>query len=398
MELTEKLRILGNAAKYDICASTATNKKHNIKGGFGDVFQHTVCHSFTPDGRCVNLLKVLMSNECQSDCFYCPSRKDTDIPRTSFAPEELSKLFVEFYKRNFVEGLFLSSGIKFNTSRTMEDMLKTCEMLRYKYRYNGYIHLKILPNASYDYVQRACQLANRVSINVEVPTQEHMSKLSNYKQLERDILHRMGWIKELSTLQKSKNITQSTQFIVGAAGEDDKTIINSMAKLLQDFNLTRSYFSTFVPIENTPLENNAPAESYREGKLYQADFLLRIYKYRPADFVFEKNGNLPGDIDVKLAIALNNPAGFPREINSCNYSQLIKIPGIGPQTGQRIMALRKNGIKISSLGQLKKIGAAVNRTQFFITINGKTQGNINVLHSKILLDRERSHYKQMSLF
>lgn len=398
MELTAKLKILGNAAKYDICASTATKKKSAIKGGFGDVFSHTICHSFTPDGRCVNLLKVLMSNECQSDCFYCPSRSSMDIPRVSFTPEELSKLFVEFYQRNFVEGLFLSSGIKFSTANTMEDMLKTCEILRYKYKYKGYIHLKILPNAPYDYVQRACQLANRVSINVEVPSQEHMSKISNYKQLKRDIFQRMEWVKNLALTRERKNISQSTQFIVGAAGEKDQTIIKSLVKLYQDYGLQRSYFSTFVPVKNTPLENQPPAEKYREGKLYQADFLLRIYKYNPADFVFEKDGNLPSDMDVKLAIALNNITHFPKEINTCNYRQLIKIPGIGPQSSQRIITLRRKGIKITSLDQLKKIGAAINRAKFFITINGKIQGNIKNLQENINLERERKHYKQLTLF
>ncbi|KJS81387.1 MAG: hypothetical protein JM58_17020 [Peptococcaceae bacterium BICA1-8] len=398
MEITEKLKILGNAAKYDICASTATNKKHDISGGIGEVFQHTICHSFTPDGRCVNLLKVLMSNECQGDCFYCPSRSTMDIPRTSFTPEELSKLFIEFFKRNFVEGLFLSSGIKFNTSQTMEDMLKTCEIIRYSYQYNGYIHMKILPNSPYSYVERACQLANRVSINAEVPSQEHMGKISKFKHWERDILQRMDWIKNLSDKKNSKNISQSTQFIVGAASENDNSIIQAMNRLYKTYSLTRTYFSTFVPIKDTPLENQPAAESTREGKLYQADFLLRIYKFKASDFVFNTNGNLPSDIDVKLAISLHNLQDFPKEVNNCSYSDLIKIPGIGPLTAQRIMTLRKNNIKIDSLAQLKKIGAQIKNAQFFLTINGRLQGNITFLLSKIELERERKHYKQLTLF
>jgi len=398
MELEEKLKILGNAAKYDICASTATNKKHHIPGGIGNVFQHSICHSFTPDGRCVNLLKVLMSNECQSDCFYCPSRSAMDVPRTSFTPEELSKLFIEFYKRNFIEGLFLSSGIKFTTSQTMEDMLKTCEIIRYRYKYNGYIHLKILPNSPYEYVERACQLANRVSINAEVPSPEHMDKVSKVKNWEKDILQRMAWIKNLSVKGESKNISQSTQFIVGAAGENDSTIIQSMERLYQKFNLTRTYFSTFVPLKGTPLENQPAADSFREGKLYQADFLMRIYKFKAADFVYTTQGNLPEDIDVKLAISLNKLKEFPKEINTSNYGDLLKIPGIGPQTAQRILTLRRNGIKITSLDQLKKIGAHTNKAQFFITINGRLQGNVNFLLAKIQLERERKHYKQLTLF
>ncbi|MFZ5943148.1 MAG: putative DNA modification/repair radical SAM protein [Bacillota bacterium] len=398
MELVEKLKILGNAAKYDICASTATNKKSSIGGGMGEVLRHTICHSFTPDGRCVNLLKVLMSNECQSDCFYCPNRKDMDIPRTSFQPEELSKLFIEFYKRNYVEGLFLSSGIKFSTSQTMEDMLKTCEIIRYKHKYNGYIHLKILPNASYDYVQKACQLANRVSINVEVPTQEHMKKISKVKLLNQDILQRMKWVKELGGSKEGRHITQSTQFIVGAAGENDQTIINSMDNLYKRYKLTRSYFSTFVPLKNTPLENIPPGETHRESKLYQADFLLRIYKFKLNEFVYQPNGNLPEDTDLKLSIALQNIHRFPLEINTASYAELIKIPGIGPQTAQRILSLRRAGIKVSSLEQLKKMGGVISRGQFFITINGRIQSNINILMDKITLEKERKYYKQQTFF
>lgn len=399
MELIDKLKILGNAAKYDICASTATSKKHHIPGGMGNVFQHTICHSFTPDGRCVNLLKVLMSNECQADCFYCPSRSQMDVPRASFTPTELSKLFIEFYQRNYIEGLFLSSGIKFNTSQTMEDMLKTCEIIRYQYKYNGYIHLKILPNASYDYVERACQLANRVSINAEVPSQEYMCKISNVKNMEQDILQRMYWIKEMGSKDsKAENISQSTQFIVGAAGENDKAIINTINSLYAKYKLTRTYFSTFVPIKDTPLENNTPTASYREGKLYQADFLMRIYKYKVSEFVYDNNNNLPSDLDIKLAIALKNLEQFPKEINTSPYSELIKIPGIGPITATRILKLRKDCIKISSLNQLKKLGAFTNRAQFFITIQGRLQGDIRLLRTRINLERQQKNYKQLTLF
>jgi len=387
MELLEKLEILGSAAKYDVCATTA-NRSDNRKRPWGKLPSSGICHSFTPDGRCISLFKVLMTNECVSDCAYCPNRFDQNIQRVSFTPEELSKLFMQFYERNYVSGLFLSSGIAINRQRTLEKMLKAIEILRYQHKFKGYIHLKVLPGASQEYIEKAVELSDRLSINAEVPNNEYLHKLSELKDFNNDIVEPMKLIDNLS--QKKNYITQSTQFIVGAAGEKDKEILATTNQLYKDVGLRRAYFSAFQPIKGTPLAKNNSSSVKREHRLYQADFLLRKYDFNFNDLIFEENGQLSENIDPKLAIALNKADKFPLEINKASYHELLEVPGIGPVSAKRIIRGRKK-FSIKTLNQLKNIGAVTKRAAPFITINGKKVGDID----NLLANKE---YKQLSLF
>ncbi|SES86307.1 putative DNA modification/repair radical SAM protein [Anaerobranca gottschalkii] len=375
MDSFQKLIILGTAAKYDVCASTSTpNSKKFAPSGLGRTTVHGVCHSFTPDGRCISLLKVLLTNYCQKDCAYCPNRKDRDIQRTSFSPEELAKVFMEFYKRNYVEGLFLSSGIKKDTHTTMDELIKTIEILRYKYQYNGYIHLKILPGAKDEHIETACKLANRVSINCETPDETYLSKLSKLKSFEKDILSPMATIKKYLS---KYNSSQSTQFIVGAAGERDFDILARVNNLYQNYGIKRAYFSAFTPIINTPLEKEKQTPLTRENRLYQSDFLLRLYGFKLEDLPFEK-GFLPDNLDPKLAFALKNLHLFPIEINKAPLRDLLKVPGIGPISGKRIIALRRE-FTITNPQMLKNLGVVLKRALPFLTFQGKCYGDIDSL-------------------
>lgn len=377
MDSYEKLMILGEAAKYDVCASTSTpttKKFTNSSLGIGSTTPCGVCHSFTPDGRCISLLKVLLTNVCQKDCRYCPNRSARDIERTSFTPEELAKVFMEFYIRNYVEGLFLSSGVKCNTSTTMDDLIKTIELLRFKYKFNGYIHLKILPGSSEPQIEAACKLANRVSLNCETPNDKYMKNLSQTKDFNKDILAPISSIKKFTY---KYNVSQSTQFIVGAAGETDYDIISRVTDLYRSYGVKRSYFSAFSPVKDTPLELVAQTPLKRENRLYQSDFLLRLYGFKIEQLPFE-NGLLPDSIDPKLAFALKNLHLYPVEINKASRSDLLKVPGIGPLSAKRIIKLRKE-FTITSPDMLKNLGVVLKRSIPFLSFKGKVFGNIDSL-------------------
>ncbi|KNZ69279.1 radical SAM protein [Thermincola ferriacetica] len=367
MDTLEKMRILGGAAKYDVCAATGCSSGHSK--GFQGAIRNVVCHSFLPDGRCVSLFRVLMTNACQKDCFYCPNRVQRDVPRTGFQPEELAKLFMEFYRRNYVEGLFLSSGVSYRPEKTMADMLNTVELLRFKYQYKGYIHLKILPGATYDYVEKATELATRVSINVEAPNQKRLKSLSKTKNLSDDVLVRMKWVNKLMGRNRLP-AGQTTQFVVGAAGESDAEILGSVNNLYRNYGLHRAYFSAFQPIPETPLEDMAATPLLREHRLYQADILMRQYRLTFEELSFDKNGNLPLEMDPKLAVALKNIDRYPLEVNKASYYELLRVPGIGHTSAGRIIKARKS-CRITEITQLKRMGVVVTRALPFLTVNGK---------------------------
>lgn len=377
MNSYDKLMILGEAAKYDVCASTSTpvTKKFSSGSfGIGTTTPCGVCHSFTPDGRCISLLKVLLTNVCQKDCSYCPNRSARDIERTSFTPDELAKVFMDFYVRNYVEGLFLSSGVQCSSDSTMDDLIKTIEILRFKYKFNGYIHLKILPGVKEHLIEEACKLANRVSINCETPNDKYMKNISKTKDFERDILTPISTIKKYS---HKYNVSQSTQFIVGAAGESDFDILNRVTGLYGNLGVKRAYFSAFSPVKDTPLEHIPQTPLRRENRLYQSDFLLRFYGFSIDSLPFE-NGLLPNHIDPKLAFALKNLQLFPMDINKAPMSELLKVPGIGPVSAKRIIKLRKE-FWISSPDMLKNLGVVLKRSIPFLSFNGKVFGNIDSL-------------------
>lgn len=374
----EKLTILGGAAKYDICASTSSGASKVKNPLLGNPVASGICHSFTPDGRCVSLLKVLMTNECQKDCGYCVNRAGQDVPRTSFTAEELSKIFIELYRRNYVEGLFLSSGIKHSPQRSMDEMLKTAEILRDRYRFGGYIHLKVLPGSTPDYIAQAGQLANRMSLNLEVPNEQRLAVISKTKNYRSELLQPLESITQ--TIKNNPGVSQTTQFVVGAAQESDQEILSTVTKLYGHYRVKRSYFSAFQPVMGTPLQYLSPTPLRRENRLYQADFLLRQYSFKASDLVFDDTGNLDLTLDPKLMYAIKNPQLFPLEMNRANYHQLLQVPGIGPKSAMRILTVRKSH-RLSSLAELKNIGVVVKRAAPFVTIAGQKFGSLDWLYN-----------------
>lgn len=388
LDTLKKLQILGAAAKYDVCASSSSSKR--IKGAtVGTTVPSGICHSFTPDGRCISLFKVLMTNECEKDCGYCHNNCHRDVERARFYPEELAQLFMQFYLRNHVEGLFLSSGVRDSSNRTMEDMIKVVEMLREKHGFGGYIHLKILPGADESLIERAVILSNRVSVNIEVPGEVHMKRLSRKKSFHDDIL---GTIKTVSSrLKIHTDVTQTTQYIVGAAGETDREILESIDILYQRYDLKRAYFSAFQPIWGEFAEETKNLLLRRENRLYQMDFLMRKYHFQSDEFIFEKDGNLNLKVDPKLNFAIKNMHLFPIEINRATEEQLLRIPGIGPVSAKRILKSRRWG-KVKDLQDLKHMGVVVKRAAPFILLDGKSWGRLDGL-----LKGENPLYEQLTI-
>jgi putative DNA modification/repair radical SAM protein len=371
MNALRKIEVLGESAKYDICASCG-KKARRVK----DSLTRWIYPAVLPNGKNILLLKVLMSNACENNCFYCPNRQSRDFRRLSFKPDELAKFFLEFYQRRLAHGLFLSSAISGGTRATMEKMLKTVEILRLKYHFPGYIHLKILPGASFSYVERAVELADRVSINLEAPNKKRLQKIAGEKRFESDLLLRMQWVKSLSLKKGYLPAGQTTQFVVGAAGESDREILQMTDFLYQEMNLSRVYFSAFQPVRNTPLEEHPPTPLLREHRLYQVDFLFRYYGFRLEEIIFDHRGNLPLRFDPKMSWALKHLEKFPVEINAASQGELLRVPGIGPKSATTIVKQRLKN-KFYNLEELRRIGVVVKRAAPFILINGKPQGSLD---------------------
>ena len=320
-------------------------------------------------GECVNLFKVLQTNVCKNNCFYCVNRKDRDCPRVEFAPQELASLFLEYYKKGWVRGLFLSSAINVSPNASQEKMLETVKILRQRYSYRGYIHCKILPGVDTDLIEATGRLADRLSMNLEAPNQKCLSALSRDKNFHGELLAGLKRIASFHGKHPLKGGV-TTQLVVGATNDGDREILSLSHSLYKDDNLRRVYYSAFAPVENTPLENLRPCPPLREFRLYQADFLLRKYNFTPQELIFDGRGNLYMDRDPKLVWALNNMDRFPVEINKASFEELIRVPGIGRISARRILDIRKN-TKLKELEQLRKLGAVTKRAQRFIILNGK---------------------------
>ncbi len=382
----QKLDILTRGAKYDVsCASSGVDRKSS-EGKIGNTLAGGLCHSWSSDGRCISLLKTLQTNYCQNNCSYCINRCKNNIQRTAVAPEELAKITYEFYRRNYIEGLFLSSGIYHSANQTMELMLDTVKILRKKYKFNGYIHMKILPGAEDNAIEEAVFWADRVSINVELPTTSSMQLLAPQKNLKQIIttMYKINSIRErlLSLPQKNGYYSksgQSTQMIIGATPETDWEILRLSEYLYKKIQLKRVYYSAYVPLNQEPfLPSFTKPPLLREHRLYQADWLLRFYKFSLDELLTENQPNLEEHFDPKVSWALRHLHFFPIEITKADMSQLLRVPGIGPTSARRILSVRRKGTL--DLEILKKLGVVVKRAVYFITIKGRYFANIRLDH------------------
>lgn len=384
MELNEKLRILADSAKYDVsCSSSGSNRKNNNKG-FGNGSISGICHSWSDDGRCISLLKILYTNYCAYDCSYCVNRSSNDVERASFTPEEVIDLTVNFYRRNYIEGLFLSSAVLKNPNYTMELLMKTVKKLREESHFNGYIHLKAIPGADNFLIEEAGKYVDRMSINIELPSSNGLKLLAPQKNKEA-ILTPMGLVKsKINLIKEERRIFrnaplfvpagQTTQLIVGATPDHDVSILRLSESLYKHFDLKRVYYSAYIPISNHPnLPTIAKPPILREHRLYQADWLLRFYGFKADELLNDREADFDLELDPKSNWALNNRNLFPIEINRAEYEMLLRVPSIGVKSAKKIIDARR--VQIIDFNGLKKIGVVLKRAQHFITCNGKFNGD-----------------------
>lgn len=412
MKLINKLEILADAAKYDVSCASSGSSRQQLAGGIGNTVNCGICHSWSDDGRCISLLKILFTNYCIYDCVYCVNRVSNDRPRVSFTPTEIAELTINFYRRNYIEGLFLSSAVLKSPDYTMELLLKTVKKLREEERFNGYIHLKAIPGADYSLITRAGLYADRMSVNIELPSKRSLHLLAPQKdpaQIINPMKQIRAGIKSNSEERKRFSKTprfvpagQSTQLIIGASPEPDYHILRLSEGLYNNFNLRRIYYSAYVPVGDNPnLPQLTRPPLLREHRLYQADWLLRFYGFKADELLDQRNPNFNTHLDPKANWALNHLDLFPVEINQADYQILLRVPGIGVKSAQRILAARRTG-KITYF-DLKKFGTALKRARYFITCQGKYYGGIPLREDLIKdrltvgrgLDPER---QQLSLF
>lgn len=404
MELMDKLELLANSAKYDVsCVSSGSSRKNTPGGGIGSSFASGICHTFTGDGRCVSLLKILLSNQCIYDCAYCINRSsNNEIARTAFTPEEVASLTINFYKRNYIEGLFLSSAVVKSPDHTMELIICAIRLLREKYRFNGYIHIKAIPGADEALIEKAGRYADRMSVNIELPTSKGLKLLAPQKKKE-DILVPMNFISgkihessEDKTRYKSVPqfvpAGQSTQLIIGATPDHDLTILKLAEGLYKRFSMRRVFYSAYVPVSNHPaLPRTAKPPLLREHRIYQADWLLRFYGFRADELLDESHKDFDILLDPKCDWALRNLHRFPVEVNKAEYRELLRVPGIGVRSAQRIIKARR--IQSLDFPDIKKLGVVLKRARFFITCKGKyidkLEATDSFIRTNLLAGRER---------
>ncbi len=410
MELQEKLRVLSDAAKYDVsCSSSGSNRK-NTPGGLGNASAAGICHSWTEDGRCVSLLKILFSNECVYDCMYCMNKTSNPVKRATFTPREVIELTLNFYKRNYIEGLFLSSGVLRNPDHTMEQLLAVVKGLREE-KFNGYIHLKGIPGADEALIHAAGNYVDRMSINIELPSEKSLLTLAPQKKKE-SILRPMASLKqELAVYHSEKKLSkhapaflpagQTTQMIVGASPESDLNILRLSEGLYHRFSMKRVYYSAYIPAnENSrlpALQTKPPL--LREHRLYQGDWLLRFYGFTAKDLLNPANPNFDPDLDPKCFWALENLDRFPVEINKATYEELLRIPGVGIRGARKIIKARR--VAALDYPNLKKIGIVLKRAKYFITCKGKYYGGIALYPENIrrqLIQKPKGDQHQLSIF
>lgn len=398
----EKLKILANGAKYDVSCSSSGSRRKNA-GGLGNAAPAGICHSFTPDGRCVSLLKILMSNDCIYNCRYCVNRADNDIPRASATAEEICELTMAFYKRNYIEGLFLSSAVHGSPDSTMEEMVRAVKLLRNVYKFHGYIHLKGIPHADPALVREGAKYADRMSYNIELPSERSLKLLAPQKTKQSLLLPMRAlteYRKESAEERKKTHILpagQTTQLIVGATDESDGKILHLAQSLYARVGLRRVYYSGYVPVVHDGLLPERPAGALREHRLYQADWLLRFYGFT-VDELLSDEENLPAEFDPKCAWALKNLHLFPVEINRCPAEMLLRVPGIGMRSAKRILEARRyTALRYDDLVRMRVV---LKRAKHFITCNGKFYGaeKPTAVRQSLALQSEAENAEQLSLF
>ena len=420
MTLGEKLEILSDAAKYDVsCTSGGTERKGDGEG-MGNCRKAGICHSFSADGRCISLLKILFTNECIYDCKYCVNRSGNDVVRTSFTPEEVCTLTMEFYRRNYIEGLFLSSGVLKSPKYTMQLLYTVLYKLRHELNFQGYIHVKAIPGADSRLIQMTGYLADRMSVNIELPTAESLRLLAPHK-TRKNILAPMRFVQQMSAenqyeIQTYRHVPkfvpagQSTQMIIGATPESDYQILHVAESLYKKFDLKRVFYSAFIPVnedKNLPSVKEQRPPLLREHRLYQADWLLRYYHFEAGELLDEENPNFNAYLDPKCFWALRHLEEFPIEINYAAYDMLLRVPGIGYKSASRIVKARRMGML--DFEDLKKMGVVLKRALYFITCKGKMMYPIrmdedyitrNLLNTKEKLPEgaDGMSFRQLSLF
>ena len=409
--IEEKLRILSDAAKYDVSCSSSGSSRKNVNNGLGNPAINGICHSWSADGRCISLLKILMTNYCIYDCKYCINRKDNDIERAILTPDEIVKLTINFYRRNYIEGLFLSSGIIKSADYTMELMIAIAKKLRLEEKFNGYIHMKVIPGASRQLINEIGLYVDRVSVNIEFAENSALKLLAPDKKAT-DISTSMGLIRKnmLENAEDKKLFKstpsfipagQTTQMIIGASGESDYSILTRSENLYKNFDLKRVYYSGYVPVNKSGIlvSVDQAVPMIREHRLYQADWLLRFYNFRADEILNEKDPFVDPFLDPKTNWAIKNSHFFPIEINKASYKELLRVPGIGVTSAKRIVMARK--YSTIRYEHLKKLGIVIKRAKYFITVNGEFLGfkkeNPELIRN-VLMEKEKMLAEQLRLF
>ena len=396
MDILEKLTLLTDAAKYDAACTSSGGNRSSKKGYIGNTSSSVAgcCHSFSADGRCVTLLKVLMTNCCVYDCKYCINRRSNDTKRASFTPEELADLTINFYRRNYIEGLFLSSGVLRNPDYTTELMIRTLQLLRDEYRFNGYIHAKAIPGTAPELVEQLGLLADRLSVNIELPSEAGLNLLAPDK-TKKGILAPMRQIQSRNQQNKEELVKyrhapkfapagQSTQLIVGATQDSDFHILRLTQGLYDRYGLKRVFFSAYVPVVENPLlpAKNTKPPLLREHRLYQADWLLRFYGFRAEELLDEQHPDFDPRVDPKSSWALCHPEFFPVEVNTADYEALLRIPGVGVTSARRILVARRVGPL--HIDNLRKLGVVMKRAQYFLTASGRMADGLRFTQDSLL--------------
>ncbi len=409
MELREKLRILSDAAKYDAACTSSGVNKAGRHGAIGSAATCGICHAFAGDGRCISLLKVLLTNVCVYDCAYCVNRRSHDVPRAAFTPRELAQLTIDFYRRNYIEGLFLSSAVAGSPDATTERMIEMLRLLRNTYRFNGYVHAKAIPGTAPALIQALGLLADRLSVNIELPSARSLARLAPEKtkaailapmeQLRQGITENRHDLIHYRKAPRFAPAGQSTQIIIGASAESDRQILCLTSSLYRNFQLKRVFYSAYIPVASSPLlpDRQTPPPLWREHRLYQADWLLRFYGFNADELFDEAHPALSFFLDPKCCWALRHPEKFPLEVNCASYEALLRVPGIGIKSAWRILRARRAARL--SWDTLSRLGVTLKRARYFLLCQGRrfpTLSNRNIMLYDLMSPRERAIYQQTS--